>query len=54
MKNIAIIDAGPIVALFNFRDRYHKQILNFLKNYNGKLITTWQVNPMNFTKQIKK
>ncbi len=42
MQN-TLIDAGPIIALFNKNDKYHKKIKNFLKNYNGILTTTWPV-----------
>ena len=42
MKN-TLIDAGPIIALFNKNDKYHKKILNFLKEYNGILTTSWPV-----------
>ena len=42
MQN-TLIDAGPIIALFNKNDRYHKKIKEFLKNYNGILTTTWPV-----------
>ena len=42
MKNI-IIDAGPLIALFNKKDKYHKKILNFLKEFSGTLFTTWPV-----------
>ena len=42
MRN-TLIDAGPVIALFNKNDRYHKKIKNFLKNYSGKLTTTWPV-----------
>jgi predicted nucleic acid-binding protein len=42
MQN-TLIDAGPIIALFNKNDRYHKKIKEFLKNYNGMLTTTWPV-----------
>jgi len=38
-----LIDAGPIIALFNKKDKYHKTVINFLKNYRGKLIATWPV-----------
>lgn len=45
MKNIqsSIIDAGPLIALFNKDDRYHNKIINFLKDYEGYLYTTWSV-----------
>jgi hypothetical protein len=42
MKSI-LIDAGPIIALFNKNDRYHEKVLNYLKNYNGKLYSSWAV-----------
>jgi len=38
-----LIDAGLIIALFNKKDKYHKTVINFLKNYRGKLIATWPV-----------
>ncbi len=42
MQN-TLIDAGPIIALFNKNDKYHKKIKNFLKKYEGKLTSTWPV-----------
>lgn len=42
MEN-SLIDAGPLIALFNKRDRYHLPILNFLKEYNSIFWTTWPV-----------
>lgn len=42
MEN-SLIDAGPLIALFNKRDRYHLHILNFLKGYNSIFWTTWPV-----------
>ena len=38
-----LIDAGPIIALFNKKDKYHEEIINFLKGYKGRLVTTWPV-----------
>ncbi|MGM0653213.1 MAG: type II toxin-antitoxin system VapC family toxin [Bacillota bacterium] len=38
-----LIDAGPIIALFRKRDKYHQNALRFIKNYKGRLITTWPV-----------
>lgn len=38
-----LIDAGPIIALFNKNDKYHKSVKKFLKTYKGKLITSWPV-----------
>ena len=42
MRN-TLIDAGPIIALFNKNDKYHKIIMKFLKKYNGKLTSSWPV-----------
>ena len=42
MKN-TLIDAGPLIALFDKSDKYHKKVLEFLKKYKGSLITTWPV-----------
>ena len=38
-----LIDAGPMIALFDKDDKYHNEIKNFLKKYKGNLITTWPV-----------
>ncbi len=42
MKSI-LIDAGPLIALFDKSDTYHAQSIEFLKNYKGTLLTTWPV-----------
>ncbi|TDO94052.1 hypothetical protein DFR79_10417 [Halanaerobium saccharolyticum] len=42
MKN-TLVDAGPLIALFDKDDIYHQQILEFLKSYNCHLYTTWPV-----------
>ena len=42
MKN-TIIDSGPLIALFDKNDKYHTKVLNFLKSYDGNLVTTWAV-----------
>ena len=42
MKN-TLIDAGPLIALFNKNDKYHKKIKEFIKNYKGLLTTSWPV-----------
>ncbi len=42
MRSI-LIDAGPIIALFRKNDPCHQKALAFLKNYQGRLITTWPV-----------
>ena len=38
-----LVDAGPLIALFDKDDRYHSQVLIFLKKYKERLITTWPV-----------
>jgi len=38
-----LIDAGPLIALFDKNDKYHKLVRKFLKDYKGRLITTWSV-----------
>ena len=42
MRSI-LIDAGPIIALFNRKDKYHKKVIDFLREYKGVLVTTWPV-----------
>ena len=42
MKN-SLIDAGPIIALFDNSDQHHEKVLSFLKSYRGRLTTTWPV-----------
>ncbi|HIP11413.1 MAG TPA: PIN domain-containing protein [Arcobacter sp.] len=38
-----IIDSGPIIALFDKSDKYHKSVLKFIESFNGELITSWSV-----------
>ena len=38
-----IIDSGPLIALFDRSDKYHNVVLNFMKTFKGKLITSWAV-----------
>jgi predicted nucleic acid-binding protein len=40
VANTILIDAGPIIALFDRDDRYHKKMLNFIKAGNYKFVTT--------------
>ncbi len=42
MKNI-LIDAGPLIALFDKSDSYHAQALAFIRKFKGTLFTTWPV-----------
>lgn len=43
MKKDIIVDSGPLIALFNKNDYYHEKTLKFLKNFKGRLITSWIV-----------
>jgi len=38
-----IIDSGPLIALFDKSDTYHHKVLDFLKSFDGELITSWSV-----------
>lgn len=38
-----LIDSGPIIALFDKGDKYHKKCLEFIKDYDGEFITSWSV-----------
>jgi predicted nucleic acid-binding protein len=38
-----LVDAGPLIALFDKDDRYHSHVLAFLRKYQGILATTWPV-----------
>jgi len=39
----SLIDAGPVIALFDKDDQYHESVKNYLKTFEGKLFTTWPV-----------
>ena len=38
-----LVDAGPLIALFDESDSYHTRAVSFLKHSPGLLITTWPV-----------
>lgn len=38
-----LIDAGPIIALFDKDDQYHHQVMDFMKKFRGRLVSTWAV-----------
>lgn len=38
-----LIDAGPLIALFDKDDKFHGSIKGFLMKYEGRLYTTWPV-----------
>lgn len=39
----ALIDAGPIIALFDKDDQYHQKVMGFMEGFKGRLISTWPV-----------
>jgi predicted nucleic acid-binding protein len=39
MKKI-LIDSGPLIALFDASDKYHKKAINFIKSNKYPLVTT--------------
>jgi len=43
VRNIAIIDAGPFIALFDRSDKYHLKVRSFLEGFHGQLVTSWAV-----------
>lgn len=47
MEDIAITDAGPLIALFDKSDKYHQKTKRRLEQYRqevqGRLITTWPI-----------
>lgn len=43
MLNSILIDAGPIIALFDKDDKYHQKIKEFVRNGKCKFITTTAV-----------
>ena len=38
-----LVDTGPLVALMNKRDRHHQRFVEYLKFFQGQLVTTWPV-----------
>lgn len=38
-----LIDAGPLIALFDRDDKFHISIKDFIKRYKGRLYTSWPV-----------
>lgn len=42
MRN-TLVDAGPLIALFDRSDKYHFKAYQFFEEYVGKLSTTWPV-----------
>ncbi len=42
MRN-TLIDAGPLIALFDSSDQYHLKAVRFIKEFEGQLCSTWPV-----------
>jgi uncharacterized protein len=38
-----LIDAGPLIALFDKSDKYHDAVKAFMKGFRGELVTSWAV-----------
>jgi predicted nucleic acid-binding protein len=38
-----LIDSGPLIALFDKDDKYHKVVVDFLKGFRGELVSSWAV-----------
>lgn len=38
-----IVDAGPLIALFNPGDHFHDRCVSFMRDCNATLVTTWPV-----------
>ncbi len=38
-----LIDAGPVIALFDKDDQHHTSVLEFMREFRGRLISTWPV-----------
>ena len=43
MQKIAVIDSGPLIALFDCDDSFYQRATRFLESYDGKLVTTTAV-----------
>jgi len=43
MLNTILIDSGPLIALFDKDDNFHKQIIDFIKDKRYKFVTTMAV-----------
>ncbi|MDR0639372.1 MAG: PIN domain-containing protein [Spirochaetaceae bacterium] len=43
MQSTILIDAGPLIALFDRSDRYHRQIVDFLRKDEYRFVSTLAV-----------
>ncbi len=40
---VSLVDSGPLVALYDSSDKFHKRVREFLKKFKGNLVSTWAV-----------
>lgn len=38
-----LVDSGPLIALFDGSDHYHRRVVDFLRDFQGQLVTSWAV-----------
>ena len=38
-----LVDAGPLIALADHADKYHRPVKSYLNKFNGRMLTTWPV-----------
>lgn len=38
-----LVDSGPLIALFDASDKFHNDVVEFMANFKGELLTTWAV-----------
>lgn len=38
-----LVDSGPLIALFDGSDHHHQRVVNFLRGFQGQLVTSWAV-----------
>jgi predicted nucleic acid-binding protein len=44
MRNVVVVDSGPLLALFDRDDAYHARVRQALQRNQGlRLLTTWPV-----------
>ncbi|MEM0940213.1 MAG: pilus assembly protein [Bacteroidota bacterium] len=57
MRSI-LIDAGPLIGLFDRSDKYHLKAIRFIETFKGELWTTWPVvtevsHMLNFSAKVQ-
>jgi hypothetical protein len=43
VKNVVVADSGPLIALFDRDDRFHTDAVDFIRNFNGMLVSNCAV-----------